>query len=277
MSPRLDQELAVRGLVTSRTRAAREIEAGRVRVDGRVVTKPATKIAADAVLTLDEVDPWVARSAHKLLGALDSFGSVDPSGRVCLDAGASTGGFTQVLLERGAAEVFSVDVGHDQLSPVVVADPRVHDMPGRNLRDLEPAWLGERGSVDLVVADLSFISLTLVLDRLLAVTRPGGELLLMVKPQFELGRSALDKHGVVTDPRARARAVAGIAEAVAAAGARVVDWAPSVLPGPTGNREYFLRITVPGTGTVPTGSAPPGTVDPELLADIVDRIGGERA
>jgi 23S rRNA (cytidine1920-2'-O)/16S rRNA (cytidine1409-2'-O)-methyltransferase len=188
-------------------------------VDGTVVLRPSAPVEAGALIELDDPEHWVARSAHKLLGALtdlEADGALAPdavAGAVCLDAGASTGGFTQVLLERGAAAVHAVDVGHDQLVPALAGDARVHDLPGTNVRALTRTDLAARsdppfradGTVDLVVADLSFISLTLVVDALLAVCRPQAILLLMVKPQFELSRSALDKHGVVTREADRPR------------------------------------------------------------------------
>lgn len=268
---RLDRELVDRGLLTSRSRAAREIAAGRVDVNGRTVTKASAEVAATDELTVTEPDPWVARSAHKLLGALDAFDLVGPddmadpggpaepgnpadptsiadtntsatgplTGLTALDAGASTGGFTQVLLHHGVSEVWAVDVGHDQLAPVLREDPRVHVREGLNLRELGAS---DVPTVDLVVADVSFISLRLLLAPLLAATSAHGELLLMVKPQFELARSALDKHGVVTTVSNRRRAIDSVLDAVSEHDARVVDIAPSPLPGPSGNREYFLRV-----------------------------------
>ena len=236
---RLDTALVKRGLAGSRNRAAREIQAGHVTVNGTTVTKPAHQTAETDTLELIDADPWVARSAHKLLGALADFNLADRiRGAVCLDAGASTGGFTQVLLAHGAEHVYAVDVGHDQLDPTLRADPRVTDMPGRNLRDLTPDWVG--GAADIIVADVSFISLTLLIEPLLSVTAPGGTLLLMVKPQFELGRQALDKHGVVTSEADRLRAVDRVAAAVLEAGGTVRGTAASHLPGPAGNVEYFI-------------------------------------
>ncbi|WP_413334610.1 TlyA family RNA methyltransferase [Brevibacterium sp. GP-SGM9] len=242
---RLDRELVDRGLVNSRSRAAREIAAGRVSINGTTVTKPAHDVADSDDLIVTEPDPWVARSAHKLLGALESFemtGSL--TGLTALDAGASTGGFTQVLLHHGVTEVWAVDVGHDQLAPSLRTDPRVHVREGLNLRELGASDVPQ---VDLVVADVSFISLRLLLEPLLAATT--GELLLMVKPQFELARASLDKHGVVTEAKNRRRALDSVIAAVAEHDARVIDLAPSPLPGPSGNREYFLRVRPGRTGT----------------------------
>ncbi len=280
---RLDTVLAALGLVGSRNRAAREIRAGRVTVDGGVVTRPSATVAADALVAVDAPEHWVARSAHKLLGALEDL-EVAPAvrGAVCLDAGASTGGFTQVLLEHGAAAVHAVDVGHGQLVERIAGDERVHDLPGTNVRTLSRTDLAaaqtppfhDDGTVDLVVADLSFISLTLVIDALLSVARDGALLLLMVKPQFELGRSALDKHGVVTDPADRTRALEKVSAALAEAGAQVCGTAPSSLPGPAGNVEHFVlaRAVAPtapassaaavASATVERGTDPSGSADP---------------
>jgi 23S rRNA (cytidine1920-2'-O)/16S rRNA (cytidine1409-2'-O)-methyltransferase len=238
---RLDRALVERGLLNSRSRAAREIAAGRVGVNGRTILKASHVVAVTDKLTVTEPDPWVARSAHKLLGALDAFDLTRPdlADLTALDAGASTGGFTQVLLDRGVAEVWAVDVGHDQLAPVLREDPRVRVREGLNLRELASS---DVPTVDLVVADVSFISLRLLIEPLLAVTADDGQLLLMVKPQFELARSALDKHGVVTTAANRRRAIDSVLEAVNEHAARVTDIAPSPLPGPSGNREYFLRV-----------------------------------
>lgn len=236
---RLDRELVERELITTRSRAAREIAAGRVSVNGSVVSKPAQAVTNVDELTVTEPDPWVARSAHKLLGALDAFSIGDFTGRTVLDAGASTGGFTQVLLDRGAAEVWAVDVGHEQFDAGLRQDARVRVREGLNLRELDNSDVPQ---VDVVVADVSFISLRLLVAPLLAHTRPSGELLLMVKPQFELARGALDKHGVVTTAGKRRRALDSVLAGIGEHEARVIDIAASVLPGPSGNREYFLRV-----------------------------------
>lgn len=236
---RLDRELVDRELITSRSRAAREIAAGRVSVNGRAAAKPAQDVTEVDELTVTEPDPWVARSAHKLLGALENFSIDDVTGRTALDAGASTGGFTQVLLHRGAKEVWAVDVGHDQFDAGLRRDPRVRVREGLNLRELESSDVPQ---VDMVVADVSFISLRLLLAPLLTATLLTGELLLMVKPQFELARGALDKHGVVTTATNRRRALDSVLAGIAEHEARVSDIAASVLPGPSGNREYFLRV-----------------------------------
>ncbi|WP_309081993.1 TlyA family RNA methyltransferase [Zhihengliuella sp.] len=244
---RLDQELVARGLARSRTHAASLIAADRVTADGRPAGKASLKVADGTVLRVSEPDgdEYVSRAGHKLAGALDRYPDVVVEGRRCLDAGASTGGFTDVLLRRGAREVEAVDVGHDQIVPELRQDPRVHVHEGMNVRHLDPADIG--GQVDLVVADLSFISLTLVLGPLAAVTRPGGDLVLMVKPQFEVGKEALARTGVVTGPAQRRSAVLKVAEAAEDAGLECHGMARSPLPGQDGNVEFFLWLGRPGT------------------------------
>ena len=241
---RADVALAARGLARSRTEGAALIRAGQVLLDGRPVRRPSDRVAADATLRLRDPGPrYVSRAAHKLVSALEAFPDVGVAGRRALDAGASTGGFTQVLLERGAERVAAVDVGHDQLAPPVRADPRVLVREGLNVRDLTAEDID--GPVDLVVSDLSFISLRLVLAPLAGVCRPGAELLLMVKPQFEVGRRALPRSGVVTDPDARRDAVAGVAAAALGAGLAPRGLTRSGLAGQDGNAEFFLRLHRP--------------------------------
>ena len=206
---------------------------------------------------------FASRAAHKLAGALDALG-LDPAGLLCLDAGASTGGFSDVLLRRGAAAVIAVDIGHDQLAEHVRSDPRVTVRDGTSVRDLTPELLGT--AVDLLVADLSFISLRTVIAALGGVVRPGGELLLMVKPQFEVGRAALPKSGVVTDPAARQEAVRAVAEAAAHAGLRLAAVGPSTLPGQDGNREYFLQLRPHGATSA---------LDAEACDMIVSAVRGD--
>ncbi|GAA1852364.1 TlyA family RNA methyltransferase [Microlunatus capsulatus] len=238
MADRLDRLLVARGLARSRSQAAAMVLAGDVRVDGAVVTKPSAVVRADADLGAD-ADPYVSRAAHKLLGALDDLG-LAVGGRA-LDAGSSTGGFTQVLLERGCAPVYAVDVGTDQLVPALRADPRVVVRERTNLRDLGLGHLdGE--PVDLVVADVSFISLTLLVAPLAAVTRPGGRMLLMVKPQFEVGRERLGSGGVVREPALHREAVQTVLAAAAGQGWHAHAVRPSRLPGPAGNREFFVLL-----------------------------------
>ena len=243
---RLDSELVRTGLARSRRHAGELIAAGRVSVDGATARKNATPLGSGqvpAVATRPDVTPaYASRAGHKLAGALDILGVDGPRvmGRTCLDAGASTGGFTDVLLRRGAAHVDAVDVGHDQLVPELRADSRVTVREGVNVRylaggDLEPA-------PDLVVGDLSFISLALVLPALTAVAAPGADLFLLVKPQFEVGRERLGPGGVVREPALRARAVLDVARAASVLGRRTRAVVASPLPGPSGNVEYFLWL-----------------------------------
>ena len=242
-SERLDRVLVARGLARSRSQAQSMIAAGVVQVDGTVVRRPADGVGPGASVTA-EVDPYVSRAAHKLLGALDDL-AVTVSGRG-LDAGASTGGFTQVLLERGCRTVYAVDVGTDQLAPSVRQDQRVVVQEQTNLRDLDLSHVGG-DPVDLVVADVSFISLTLLVGPLTAVTHPDGWLLLMVKPQFEVGRERLGRGGVVRSPALQAEAVRAVAGAAEPYGWFASAVVASRLPGPAGNREFFLllRATAP--------------------------------
>jgi 23S rRNA (cytidine1920-2'-O)/16S rRNA (cytidine1409-2'-O)-methyltransferase len=242
---RLDAELVRRGLARSRDHGAELIAAGRVTVNGQPAVKPATAVTVDADLVV-RADPdrpdYVSRGGHKLAGALSSFAPLGlvVSGRRCLDAGASTGGFTDVLLRAGAAEVVAVDVGYGQLAWSLRSDDRVTVHDRTNIRDLTPELVG--GPVDVVVGDLSFISLRLVLDALVAVTRPDGDLVLMVKPQFEVGKDRLGKGGVVRDAGHRADTVTAVADAAAERVWGAVAVATSPLPGPAGNVEYFLWL-----------------------------------
>lgn len=252
---RLDVALLAAGLARSRTHARRIIEEGRARLNGTAPTRAATPVPRGARLEVVDVPDgieYASRAAHKLLGALDALG-LDPAGLRCLDAGASTGGFTDVLLRRGAQHVLAVDIGHDQLAEHVRSDARVSVHDGTSVRDLTPDLLGQR--VDLIVADLSFISLRTVLPALATVLRPRGELLLMVKPQFEVGRQALSKSGVVTDPAARRRAVEGVVEAAAHEGLELLAVGPSTLPGQDGNHEYFVHLAPGGARSAPAAQA----------------------
>ncbi len=237
--PRLDQRLVELGLARSRAVATELIGASRVTVDGATVTKPGQRVAQSArVEVAGEVDPWVGRAAYKLLGALQEFDSIDPAGKRAIDLGASTGGFTQVLRSRGAVQVEAVDVGHDQLAPALRADGAVRDWSGHNLRDLEPETVG--GAAPLVVADLSFISLRLVLDRMAALLTPDGDLVVLVKPQFEVGRERLGNGGVVRSARERARAVREVLQRVDEVGLSVHGLGRSQVAGTNGNQEYLL-------------------------------------
>ncbi len=246
---RLDAELVRRGLARSRDHAATIIGEGRVLVGGNAATKPATQITTDQAIVVREGDDpgWASRGAHKLLGALEVFEpqGLTVRGRRALDAGASTGGFTDVLLRREVAEVVAVDVGYGQLVWALQSDPRVRVFDRTNVRSIDTELIG--GPVDLVVSDLSFISLTIVLPALMSVCRPDGDLVLMVKPQFEVGRENLGKNGVVRDPELHAAAVHGVTTAAWAGGWGTRALAPSPLPGPAGNVEYFcwLRADAP--------------------------------
>nr|WP_228500685.1 TlyA family RNA methyltransferase [Nocardioides agariphilus] len=242
---RLDAELVRRGLARSRDHAAELIGAGRVSVAGAVAGKPATAVGTDVAIVVRE-DPdrpdYVSRGGHKLAGALEAFEpkGLVVAGRRCLDAGASTGGFTDVLLRHGAREVVAVDVGYGQLAWQLQSDERVVVRDRTNIRDLDIDVVG--GLVDLVVGDLSFISLQLVLDALVGVTVDDGDLVVMVKPQFEVGKGRVGKGGVVRDPGLREEAVRAVAQAAAQRGwgARSVTVSP--LPGPSGNVEFFLWL-----------------------------------
>jgi 23S rRNA (cytidine1920-2'-O)/16S rRNA (cytidine1409-2'-O)-methyltransferase len=238
MRQRLDQLIADRGLLPSRARARDAVLRGTVRVDGRVVDRPGERVAADA--RIDVEDPAagrVSRGGLKLLAALDGFG-LDPSGRDCLDIGASTGGFTEVLLERGARRVTALDVGHGQLHPRLAADPRVRVLEGFNARDLAAADLD--GRPEAIVADVSFISLTLVLPPALALAAPGAFLVALVKPQFEVGRDKVGKGGLVDPADGEAAAAAIRSWLDGREGFRVVGLLPSPIAGGDGNREHLI-------------------------------------
>jgi 23S rRNA (cytidine1920-2'-O)/16S rRNA (cytidine1409-2'-O)-methyltransferase len=245
---RLDAELVRRGLARSRDHAAELISDGRVRVAGARATKPATAVTTDVALVV-AADPaipggedYVSRGGHKLAGALAAFRprGLVVEGRRCLDAGASTGGFTDVLLRSGAREVVAVDVGYGQLAWGLRQDERVTVHDRTNIRDLDLTAIG--GAVDVVVGDLSFISLVLVLDPLIAVTADDGDLVLMVKPQFEVGRTRVGKGGVVRDLALRADAVRTVAAAGRERGWGARAVAVSPLPGPSGNVEFFVWL-----------------------------------
>ena len=242
---RLDAELVRRGLARSRVHAAELVAERRVKVGGLTATKPATGVDMDTPLLVaaTENEPhWVSRGARKLLGALDDLvvGGPPVAGRRCLDAGASTGGFTDVLLHRGAREVVAVDVGYGQLAWSLRTDERVQVHDRTNVRTLQPERIG--GAVDLTVADLAFISLRLALPALVSCTSPDGDLLPMVKPQFEVGRERLGAGGVVRDPLLRARAMLDVLAVAVDLGLCLVDATASPLPGPSGNVEYFLWL-----------------------------------
>ncbi|MEZ5092532.1 TlyA family RNA methyltransferase [Nocardioides sp.] len=242
---RLDAELVRRGLARSREQASELVAAGRVKVAGAVATKPATAVTTDVALVV-VADPdrpdYVSRGGHKLAGALEAFGprGLRVEGRRCLDAGASTGGFTDVLVRAGAAEVVAVDVGYGQLAWSLRQHVRVRVHDRCNVRELTPEVID--GPVEVVVADLSFISLSLVLDAFARVTAPDGDWALMVKPQFEVGKDRVGRGGVVRDPALREEAVAAVVEAAAERGWGAQAVTTSPLPGPSGNIEYFLWL-----------------------------------
>ena len=241
MKTRLDAELVRRGLARSRDHAADLIESRSVLVTGIPASKPATQVDAETSIVLQgNRDDFVSRGGHKLAGALDVFTEIVVEGKRCLDAGASTGGFTDVLLRRNAAAVVAVDVGYGQLAWSLRQDPRVSILDRTNIRHLTGEMVGD--PIDLVVADLSFISLTLVLPALAAVSKPNADFVLMVKPQFEVGREKLGAGGVVRDPALRKSAVIEVAESAYDVGLGTVGIAASPLPGPAGNVEYFLWL-----------------------------------
>ena len=257
MSERLDVELVIRDLARSRSHAAKLITDGRVFVNQKVATKPAQKIEPSDVVTISEGVDFVSRAGHKLDHALDAFG-IKVSG-VCLDAGASTGGFTQVLLERGASKVIALDVGHGQLVPELIADSRVVNLEGVNLRNQTLASLSELCDIQLefslVVADLSFISLTLVAANLAEIGSSAPQIWL-IKPQFEVGKHSLSATGVVSSWSERARSIEQVIQAAKENGLGLQGLVESPIKGTNGNREY-LALLIPGQ-----------THDFELLASI---------
>ncbi|HEY7175509.1 MAG TPA: TlyA family RNA methyltransferase [Micromonosporaceae bacterium] len=278
---RLDAELVRRGLARSRDHAAELVAAGRVEVRGAVAAKVAAMVdPADPVRVLggDPTDEYVSRGGHKLAGALAAFAAADVAdrdlagtnptgtglsaglsvaGRRCLDAGASTGGFTDVLLRAGAREVVAVDVGYGQLAWSLRTDKRVRVLDRTNVRALTPEHIG--GVCDVIVADLSFISLRLVLDALASCLAADGDLVPMVKPQFEVGKERVGAGGVVRDPALRADAVLGVASYANGIGLGVAGVAASPLPGPSGNVEFFLWLR-----------RGPDRVDADAIRSVVD-------
>ncbi len=249
MKKRLDVLLVERGLAESRTQAQALVLAGRV----PGYEKPGTQVDESATLEVEEPPPYVSRGGHKLAHALDVLG-VDPTGRDCLDVGASTGGFTDVLLQRGAARVAAVDVGYGQLHERLRSNPQVAVIERTNVRALRELPFAP----DLIVCDVSFISVRLALPPALALARPGWEAVVLVKPQFEAGRGEVGKGGVVRDERVRRRVVREIAQAALAWGGETLAAVDSGLPGPKGNREVFLHLV--------------HREHPDLPDDIDDRI-----
>jgi 23S rRNA (cytidine1920-2'-O)/16S rRNA (cytidine1409-2'-O)-methyltransferase len=241
---RLDTLLAERGLFESRSRAAAAVIAGDVRVGGRPARKPGEMVADEAELAVTEPPPFVSRGGVKLANALDAF-EIDPGGRRALDVGASTGGFTDCLLQRGAESVIALDVAYGELHWRLRNDERVTVIERRNARELEPGELPYRP--DLIVADVSFISLTKVLPAVLAAAAPSFDCLALVKPQFEVGRELVARGGVVRSAEDRRRALVGVGrDARERIGAVVMGYASSGLPGPAGNRESFVWLAEAG-------------------------------
>jgi 23S rRNA (cytidine1920-2'-O)/16S rRNA (cytidine1409-2'-O)-methyltransferase len=242
---RIDVLLLERGLAESRTRAQALVMAGAVVVGETRVDKAGALVDPELPIRIKEdAAPrrWASRGAEKLLRALEAF-PIDPRGKTCADLGASTGGFTDVLLQHGAAKVYAVDVGYGQLHPKLRADPRVVVRERENARALTAAALGE--AVQLVVGDLSFISLKLILPAVKALLQPGGQAALLVKPQFEVGKGEVGKGGVVRDEALRRAALDGVADAARALGFEVLGHAESPIEGPAGNREWLLALRLP--------------------------------
>jgi 23S rRNA (cytidine1920-2'-O)/16S rRNA (cytidine1409-2'-O)-methyltransferase len=256
---RLDAVLGERGLARSRTHAAKLITEGLVTVDGVAQVKPSFRVREDADIVVAGTDHYVSRAAHKLVAALDAF-EIDPTGRVALDAGASTGGFTQVLLERGASRVLAIDVGHGQLASEIQENGAVISVEGFNIRDLTREWVSAQLETPefstmaptnarlptLVVADLSFIGLALVLEPLRDSVEPGADFVLLVKPQFEVGRGGI-REGIVRDQGLRQDAVTGILWAAWDLGLGTSGIVPSPIAGSAGNREYLVWLNSVGT------------------------------
>ena len=266
MSSRLDAELAARGLARSRSHAAQLIAGGVVSVDGRPEVKSSTPVGPDSAIEIAAADHYVSRGAHKLLAALDAF-AISVKDEVALDLGASTGGFTQVLRERGARPVMAVDVGHGQLSTVVASDPDVVSVEGYNVRFMTAESLRSATGVSarprVVTGDLSFISLHHVLPAIVDTAAPDADAVLLIKPQFEVGRTAV-KGGLVTDPALRSDAVHGVLWAAWDAGLRTAGLIASPIAGTHGNQEYVAWF-----------SAVHGT-DPSEWESTVTRLTGSR-
>ncbi|QHC66338.1 TlyA family RNA methyltransferase [Rathayibacter sp. VKM Ac-2759] len=251
---RLDTALAERGIARSRTHAARLIADGLVTVDGVPAPKASVRVRADQDVAVAGLDHYVSRAAHKLLGALESFPTVRVAGSRALDVGASTGGFSQVLLERGAASVIALDVGHAQLAPRIRSDDRVHVVEGFNARDMTAESLaaasGSSVPPDLVVSDVSFISLAMILPAVASSVDPGADFVVLIKPQFEVGRTGI-KEGIVRDPELRREALSDVLWSAWDVGLGVVGLAASPLLGSAGNHEYLAHLHR-DRGTIPT-------------------------
>jgi 23S rRNA (cytidine1920-2'-O)/16S rRNA (cytidine1409-2'-O)-methyltransferase len=245
---RLDVELVRRGLIVSRAQARAAIEAGKVHVDGALARKPGQMVGAASPIEAEAAHPWVSRGALKLIHALDAFG-VDPVGHACLDIGASTGGFTEVLLARGARKVVAVDVGRDQLHPKLRGDSRIVSLESTDARDLSAEMLGEPPS--LIVCDASFIGLSKVLSKALELSAPDGILIGLLKPQFEVGPAYVGKGGIVSDDAATTRAAEGIEAWLRTKGWAVDSWTQSPIPGGDGNQERLFCCKKLPAGSVP--------------------------
>lgn len=238
MGMRLDRALVERGLITTRARAQEAVRNGLVQVDGKVAAKPSVNVGAEAVIDVDaDATVWVSRAAHKLRHGLDLFGW-DVTGATALDVGASTGGFTQVLLRAGAARVYAVDVGHDQLVAELAADPRVVSLEGVNAKDLGAALVPE--PVDLIVSDVSFIGLEKALPAALALGAPKARLMALIKPQFEVGPGRVGKGGIVRDAVLHDEVCERIRAWLESEGWQVTGIAPSPIEGSDGNREFLI-------------------------------------
>jgi 23S rRNA (cytidine1920-2'-O)/16S rRNA (cytidine1409-2'-O)-methyltransferase len=266
---RLDQLIVDRGLAESRSRAQALLIGGRVRVgegdEARLDRKPGDQVDPETVIEVASPEPYVSRGGHKLAAALDAFG-VDPSDRVCLDVGASTGGFTDVLLQRGARRVYAIDVGRGQLAESLRRDSRVIPMERTNARNLTRTSLPE--PMTLASVDVAFISLRLVLEPIVSTfDAGGGHLIPLVKPQFEAGRTEA-RHGVVRDPAVHRRVLGDIVEAALVAGLDPVDAIASPILGPEGNREFLLHIRIPTLADLADRVDGPWTVPPALTARL---------
>jgi 23S rRNA (cytidine1920-2'-O)/16S rRNA (cytidine1409-2'-O)-methyltransferase len=234
---RLDQVLVAQGLVPSRQRAQAMVRAGLVRVAGALAERPDQMVDPSVSIGLDHARAYVSRGGDKLAAALDAFG-IDPAGRVCLDVGASTGGFTDILLQRGAARVMAVDVGYGQLAWSLRQDPRVTVLERVNIRHLERLPI----PANLAVIDVSFISLRLVLPRVRDLLSPPAEVVALVKPQFEVGKGAVGKGGIVRDPEQHRRVLSELRQFAQESGYEVAAEIPSPILGAKGNREFLLHL-----------------------------------
>jgi len=240
MKVRLDKLLMDRGLAETRSKALALVMSGSVSVDGRVVTKAGSDVSDDAAIALKELMPYVGRGALKLQAALDAF-AVDPAGKVAVDVGASTGGFTDLMLKRGAVRVYALDVGHGQLHYRLRHDPRVISLEGVNVRYLDPALIPE--ACDIATCDVSFISLKLIIPPLLKVLKPAAELIALIKPQFEAGRNAVKK-GIVRDAAAIEEVLKDMEVFMRSLDLAVTGALPSPIKGAKGNQEYLMHARV---------------------------------